>query len=109
MDDTDGNGCGLGHLRSAVTPRSGHDLKAMFGEGTYEQGRENALGADALCLPSKQGLVVDSVSMERGRSRYSAARVMEVLMVMAPFERWHCKKVVERTRFSCVRSIAEKV
>jgi hypothetical protein len=54
-------------------------------------------------------LVVDSVSRERGRSRYSAARVMEVLMVMAPFERWHCKKVVERTRFSSVRPIAEKV
>ena len=38
----------LGHLRSAITPRSGHDLKAMFGEGTYQQGREKALGADAL-------------------------------------------------------------
>ena len=48
----------------------------------------------------RRGLVLDSVSMERGRSRYSAAGVMVVLMVMAPFERWHCKKVVERTRFS---------
>jgi hypothetical protein len=81
----------------------------MFSEGTYQQGRENALGADALCLPSKRGLVVDSVSMERGRSRYSAAWVTVVLMVMAPFERRHCNKVVERTRFSCVRSAAEKV
>jgi hypothetical protein len=56
-----------------------------------------------------RGLVEDSVSMERGRSRYSAARVTVLLMVIAPFERWHCKKVVERTRFSCVRSAAEKV
>ena len=31
LDDADGNGCGLGDLRGAITPRPGNDLEAVFG------------------------------------------------------------------------------
>jgi len=47
VDDADGHGRGVGHLRGAVTPRSGHDLEAALIQRPHKQGRKNALGADA--------------------------------------------------------------
>ena len=47
VDDADGHGRGFGHLRGAETPRSGDDLEARSRERPHQQGRENALGADA--------------------------------------------------------------
>jgi len=66
----------LDHPCSTITPRSSDDLETILGKRANQQRGENALGADALCLSFKasssktrRGLVVDSVSKERGRSR----------------------------------------
>jgi len=40
----------FGHLRGAKAPRTGHDLKAVFGEWPDKQGRQNALAADGVGL-----------------------------------------------------------
>ena len=47
VDDADWNGFRFGHLRRAVTPRSGNDLKAAFVQRPHKQRREHALTANA--------------------------------------------------------------
>jgi hypothetical protein len=56
VDDADGDGGCFGHLRGAVTPRSGYDLKGLPGGWPDKQGRQYALGADALCLMFRKRL-----------------------------------------------------
>jgi hypothetical protein len=46
MDDAHRNGDSFGHLRGAVTPRSGYDFKAVFSEWPNKQGRKYALATD---------------------------------------------------------------
>ena len=48
MDDADGHGGSLGHLRGTIAPCSCDDLEAVLGEWTDKQWRENALGTDTL-------------------------------------------------------------
>jgi hypothetical protein len=48
MDDADRNGGNFGHLRGAVTPCSGDDLKPVLCERTHQQRRENALALNTL-------------------------------------------------------------
>ncbi len=48
VDDANGDGCGLGHLRGTITPRSGDDLEALLSDGTHKQGREHSLSANAV-------------------------------------------------------------
>ena len=66
VDDADGNGCSLGHLRGAITPRSGDDLEALLGEGPNKQGRENSLGADALGKLLEGGILEDAARVGGG-------------------------------------------
>ena len=65
VDDADGHGCGLGHLRGAVTPRSGDDLEALLGEWPHKQGRKNPLGADAVGQ-FLQGCILEDVARVGG-------------------------------------------
>ena len=53
----------FGHLRGAITPRTGYDLKAVLGEGPNKQGRKNALAADARCEFLKGRLVKDAAGV----------------------------------------------
>jgi hypothetical protein len=109
--DTDGHGRNLGYLCGAIASCAEDDLEAPLTDRPHQQGRKNALSADGFGLSFKafsskmrRGLVVDSVSIASGKSRYSVALTIAVFMVMAPFERgctaWGC----EACTLPCIRS-----
>jgi hypothetical protein len=56
-------GDGFGHLRGAVTPRTGHDLEAVFREWPDKQRREHSLTANAGGEFSKTNIVKDTAGI----------------------------------------------
>ena len=82
----------LGHLRGAVTPCSGDDLEAVLGERPHKQGRENALGADALGQFLQGRFLEDAarvglrfIQRESETLRYSVALMTWVSMMVCSF------------------------
>jgi hypothetical protein len=66
MNDADRHSLGLGKMRGAVAARSGNDLKAVFGDGPDEQGRQNALAADGVGQFLEGGIVKDAARVGLG-------------------------------------------
>jgi len=65
VHDADGRVIESGPLRSAVASGPGDDLVGMFAERTNEQGREDALGADALAQFGQRVLIEAAAGVQR--------------------------------------------
>ena len=63
VDNPHRHGGNFSHLCGAVTPRTGHDLEAVFREWPDEQRREHTLAANAGGKFSKTNLVKDAAGI----------------------------------------------